>query len=48
MLYHVSVAEFYDSDGNNVGDLSGVEKRVEYFKYLGEYSVCWVSFPFFE
>ena len=44
VLYHISVAEFHDSDNDNVGDLVGIEERVDYFKYLGVHAVILTNF----
>ena len=44
VLYHINVSEFHNSDGNNIGDLRGVEERVDYFKYLGVHAVILNNF----
>jgi len=33
--YEIFVRSFYDSDGNGIGDLNGVTKKLDYIKDLG-------------
>ena len=44
VLYHLNVSEFHNSDDNNIGDLRGIEERVDYFEYLGIQAVILNNF----
>ncbi|ODM93752.1 Maltase A3 [Orchesella cincta] len=35
VIYEVYVRSFYDSNNDGIGDLKGVEEKLEYFKHLG-------------
>jgi glycosidase len=42
VVYHVYVRSLQDTDGDGVGDLEGVEQRLDYFAWLGV-DVIWLS-----
>ncbi len=43
-MYHITLPEFYDSDSNNVGDLQGLEQRINYLQYLGVQGIVLKNF----
>jgi alpha-glucosidase len=42
VLYHIYLRSFADSDGDGVGDLRGVESRLDYLEWLGVDGI-WIS-----
>ena len=45
MIYQIYPRSFQDSDGDGVGDLSGIIQRLDYLKWLGIKAI-WIS-PFY-
>ena len=46
-FYHIWVKSFYDSDGDGVGDLLGIEKKLDYIQNDVGCNAIWLS-PIFE
>ena len=46
VLYEIYPQSFYDSNGDGIGDLKGIEEKLDYVKWLG-CNAIWIN-PFYE